>query len=111
MVGFSMVWGYWVVNWVSNVVIIILFVGYLLFFFLIMKDMWLLFLIGLFNVEVGKLIIFMICFILFWGIYIILINGVSGVGKLNFLVIIMKVIGFFLFIVVMLFVFEVFKFG
>ena len=49
-----------------------------------MKDTRLLFSIGSFNVEVGKLITFTICSILLWGTHIILTNGVSGAGKLNF---------------------------
>ena len=43
-----------------------------------MKDTRLLFSIGSFNVEVGKLITFTICSILLWGTHIILTNGVSG---------------------------------
>lgn len=36
VVGYSMVWGYWVVNWVVIVFVIIFFVGYLLIFFLVL---------------------------------------------------------------------------
>ncbi|MGG1148408.1 amino acid permease [Bacillus wiedmannii] len=111
MAGFSMVWGYWVANWASNVAIITSFAGYLSLFFPIMKDTRLLFSIGSFNIEVGKLITFTICSILLWGTHIILTNGVSGAGKLNFLATTTKVTGFLLFIVVTLFAFEVSKFG
>ena len=111
MAGFSMVWGYWVANWASNVAIITSFAGYLSLFFPIMKDTRLLFSIGSFNVEVGKLITFTICSILLWGTHIILTNGVSGAGKLNFLATTTKVTGFLLFIVVTLFAFEASKFG
>ena len=76
-----------------------------------MKDTRLLFSIGSFNVEVGKLITFTICSILLWGTHIILTNGVSGAGKLNFLATTTKVTGFLLFIVVTLFAFEASKFG
>ncbi len=106
-----MVWGYWVANWASNVAIITSFAGYLSLFFRIMKDTRLLFSIGSFNVEVGKLITFTICSILLWGTHIILTNGVSGAGKLNFLATTTKVTGFLLFIVVTLFAFEASKFG
>ncbi|MCE0554547.1 amino acid permease [Bacillus thuringiensis] len=106
-----MVWGYWVANWASNVAIITSFAGYLSLFFPIMKDTRLLFSIGSFNVEVGKLITFTICSILLWGTHIILTNGVSGAGKLNFLATTTKVTGFLLFIVVTLFAFEASKFG
>lgn len=111
MAGFSMVWGYWVANWASNVAIITSFAGYLSLFFPIMKDTRLLFSIGSFNVEVGKLITFTICSILLWGTHVILTNGVSGAGKLNFLATTTKVTGFLLFIVVTLFAFEASKFG
>lgn len=106
-----MVWGYWVANWASNVAIITSFAGYLSLFFPIMKDTRLLFSIGSFNVEVGKLITFTICSILLWGTHVILTNGVSGAGKLNFLATTTKVTGFLLFIVVTLFAFEASKFG
>lgn len=111
MAGFSMVWGYWVANWASNVAIITSFAGYLSLFFPIMKDTRLLFSIGSFNIEVGKLITFTICSILLWGTHLILTNGVSGAGKLNFLATTTKVTGFLLFIVVTLFAFEASKFG
>lgn len=46
VVGYSMVWGYWVVNWVVIVFVIILFVGYLIMFFLVMESKDILFLVG-----------------------------------------------------------------
>ena len=60
MAGFSIVWGYWVANWASNVAIITSFAGYLSIFFPIMQDTHILFSIGSFDVEVGKLITFCI---------------------------------------------------
>lgn len=106
MAGFSMVWGYWVANWASNVAIITSFAGYLSLFFPIMKDTRLLFTIGSFHVELGKLITFMICSFLLWGTHLILANGVNGAGKLNFIATTTKITGFLLFIVVTLFAFQ-----
>ncbi|MCM3738307.1 amino acid permease [Bacillus cytotoxicus] len=111
MAGFSIVWGYWVANWASNVAIITSFAGYLSLFFPIMKDTRVLFTIGTFDIEVGKLITFSICTLLLWGTHMILTNGISGAGKLNFLATTTKVTGFLLFIVVTLFAFQASKFG
>ncbi|MFD3447229.1 amino acid permease [Microbacteriaceae bacterium 4G12] len=104
--GFSMVWGYWVANWASNVAIITSFAGYLSTFFPIMANKHVLFSIGSFHVETGKLITFTICTMLLWGTHFILTNGLSGAGKINLIATATKVIGFGLFIVIALFAFQ-----
>ncbi|MGD8191159.1 amino acid permease [Brevibacillus ginsengisoli] len=106
MAGFSMVWGYWVANWAGNVAIITTFAGYLSTFFPIMKDERILFTIGSFPIEIGKLITFAVCSALLWGLNAILLRGLNGAGKLNFFATTTKVIGFALFILVALYAFN-----
>lgn len=111
MAGFSMAWGYWVANWSGNVAIITTFAGYLSTFFPIMKDERILFMVGSFPVEIGKLTTFFVCSILLWGINGILLRGLNGAGKLNFFATATKVIGFGLFIVASLYAFNAANLG
>ncbi|GGE73139.1 amino acid permease [Priestia taiwanensis] len=104
--GFSMVWGYWVANWASNVAIITSFAGYLTTFFPVMTSPDVLFTIGSFEVEVGKGITFLICSSLLWATHFLLVRGVHGAGKITFIATATKIIGFALFIVVALFAFQ-----
>lgn len=104
--GFSMVWGYWVANWSSNVAIITSFAGYLTTFFPIMTSEVELFSIGNTHFPVGKIITFSVCTILLWGTHFIVINGTNGAGKLKFIATAAKVAGFALFIIVTLFAFQ-----
>ncbi len=104
--GFSMIWGYWVANWSGNVAIITTLAGYLSTFFPIMKDETVLFTIGSFPVQLGRLATFLVCTALLWGIHLILVRGLNGAGKLNFFATATKVIGFLLFIVAALFAFD-----
>ena len=65
-----MVWGYWVANGSCRYYYIFggIFIALLP---QIMKDTRLLFSIGSFDIEVGKLITFTICSILLWGTHLI----------------------------------------
>ncbi|MCM3790938.1 amino acid permease [Domibacillus indicus] len=109
--GFSMVWGYWVANWISNVAIITSFAGYLSTFFPVMRSEHLLFTIGSQQVSVGQTITFIICSLLLWGTHFILITSMQTAGKLNFVATASKVIGFLLFVTAALFAFQVSNFG
>ncbi|MTH53930.1 amino acid permease [Bacillus mangrovi] len=104
--GFSMVWGYWVANWISNVAIITSFAGYLSAFLPVMKDPAVLFTIGSQDIEKGRLITFIVCTILLWGTHTILVNNLNAAGRLNFAATASKVIGFMLFIGAALFAFQ-----
>ncbi len=106
LAGFSMVWGYWVANWSSNVAIITSFAGYLTTFFPVMTSQKELFSIGNTHFHAGQVITFLVCSALLWGTHFILINGMNGAGKLKFLATAAKVIGFALFIVIALFAFQ-----
>lgn len=106
MAGFAIVWGYWIANASGNVAIITTFAGYLSTFFPIMKNEEILFSAFGMSVETGKFITFLVCSTLLWGIHAILIRGLSGAGKINFLATFTKVLGFALFIGVALFVFD-----
>lgn len=106
LAGFSMVWGYWVANWSSNVAIITSFAGYLTTFFPIMTSQAGLFTVGNTTFQVGQVITFLVCSALLWGTHFILVHGMSGAGKLKFLATAAKVIGFALFIIITLFAFQ-----
>jgi len=106
MAGFSMVWGYWIANASGNVAIITTFAGYLSTFFPIMKNEGALFTAFGMSVEIGKFITFLVCSALLWGIHSILIRGLSGAGKINFVATFTKLLGFALFIGVALYAFD-----
>jgi arginine:ornithine antiporter / lysine permease len=109
--GFSMVWGYWVANWISNVAIITSFAGYLSTFFPVMRSEHIVFTVGSQAVSVGQVVTFVICSLLLWGTHFILITSIQSAGKLNFIATASKVIGFMLFITAALFVFQISNFG
>ncbi|MFY0545073.1 amino acid permease [Brevibacillus sp. H7] len=106
MAGYSMVWGYWVANWAGNVAIITTFAGYLSTFFPVMRDETVLFTLSSFPIEKGKLTTFLVCTVLLWGIHTLLVRGLNGAGKLNFLSTATKVLGFVLFICACLLAFD-----
>jgi arginine:ornithine antiporter/lysine permease len=106
MAGYSMVWGYWVANWAGNAAIITTFAGYLSTFFPVMRDETVLFTISSLAIEKGKLTTFFVCTALLWGIHALLVRGLNGAGKLNFISTATKVLGFVLFICVGLFAFD-----
>lgn len=104
--GFTMVWGYWVASWISNVAIITSLAGYLTTFLPILTDGRELVEFGGHPVTLGQLLTFIVCTILLWGTHFILVSSINGAGKLNFLATFSKVLGFVLFIVAGLFVFQ-----
>jgi arginine:ornithine antiporter/lysine permease len=104
--GFMASWGYWIGNFAGNVAIITTFTSYLSTFFPILTSQQHAFTIGSLDVKVGNLLTFIVCTVLLWGMHFIILRGVEGAGKLNFLATFAKVLGFFLFIVISLFAFE-----
>lgn len=104
--GYFVSWGYWVANWAGNVAIITTFASYLSTFFPIMTSQASFFHLGSMNVKVGNFITFLVCTALLWGIHFMVLRGVEGAGKINFVATFAKVLGFILFIVVSLTAFE-----
>ncbi|MDQ0217739.1 amino acid permease [Peribacillus cavernae] len=104
--GFMASWGYWIGNLAGNIAIITTFAGYLTTFFPVLVNQADLFSIGSFTLKVGNALTFVVCTILLWGTHFIILKGLEGAGKLNFLATAAKVIGFFLFILVGLFAFQ-----
>ncbi|QPA31818.1 amino acid permease [Thermaerobacillus caldiproteolyticus] len=104
--GFMSSWGYWIGNFAGNVAIITTFASYLSTFFPILTSKQSLFTIGSLDVKLGNLLTFIVCTTLLWGMHVIILRGIEGAGKLNFIATAAKVLGFFLFIVISLFAFE-----
>jgi len=89
-------WGYWIGNFAGNAAIITTFASYLSTFFPIMNSKIKIVAIGSFTLYVGNLLTFIVCTILLWGLHFIILKGMEGAGKLNFVATAAKVIGFFL---------------
>jgi arginine:ornithine antiporter / lysine permease len=106
LTGFMSSWGYWIGNMAGNVAVITTFAGYLSTFFPIMTSEANWFSIGNFTLKVGNGLTFIVCTLLLWGTHFIILRGLEGAGKLNFVATAAKVAGFFLFIVVGLFAFQ-----
>ncbi len=104
--GFTMVWGYWVASWISNVAIITSLAGYLTSFFPILTDKREMFSIGGQAVTLGQSLTFAVCTVLLWGTHTILVTSINGASKLNFVTTFSKVLGFIFFIIAGLFVFQ-----
>ncbi|MFC0188725.1 amino acid permease [Fictibacillus aquaticus] len=104
--GYLVSWGYWVANWAGNVAIITTFASYLSTFFPVMTNEKKLFTFLSQTVTAGGLITFIVCSMLLWAIHFMILRGVEGAGRINFVATAAKVTGFFLFIVVCLFAFE-----
>jgi arginine:ornithine antiporter/lysine permease len=104
--GFISSWGYWIGNLAGNVAIITTFAGYLSTFFPILVSQEELFQVGTFTLKVGNALTFLVCTLLLWGIHFLILQGVNGAGKINFVATLTKVIGFMLFIIIGLFAFQ-----
>ncbi|MGE8204868.1 amino acid permease [Heyndrickxia sp. NPDC080065] len=104
--GYSMAWGYWAANWAATASVIISFAGYLTTFFPIMQSSKIIFSIGSFQLEAGKLITFIVCSVMLWGIQFILSKSFNSAGKMNLMATVSKIIGFGLFIVATIFIFD-----
>ncbi|MDP4161978.1 MAG: amino acid permease [Bacillota bacterium] len=106
LTGYMSSWGYWVGNMAGNVAIITTFASYLSTFFPILTSSAKWFTIGSFTLKVGNGLTFAVCTILLWGTHFVILRGMEGAGKLNFVATAAKVIGFFLFILIGLFAFQ-----
>jgi len=104
--GFMSSWGYWIGNFAGNVAIITTFTSYLSTFFPILTSKQTLFTVGTTPIKLGNLLTFIVCTVLLWGMHFIILRGIEGAGKLNFVATAAKVLGFFMFIVISLFAFE-----
>lgn len=104
--GYLVSWGYWVANWSGNVAIITTFASYLSTFFPIMTNNNSLFTILGTAITTGGVITFVVCTILLWGVHYLILNGIEGAGKVNFVATAAKVLGFLLFILACLFAFQ-----
>ncbi|MED0660929.1 amino acid permease [Bacillus smithii] len=104
--GFMSSWGYWIGNFAGNVAIITTFTSYLATFFPILNSKAPLFTIGTVAFKTGNVLTFIICTAMLWFTHFLILRGIEGAGKINFLATSAKVIGFFLFIVLSLFAFQ-----
>lgn len=105
--GYSMTWGYWAANWAATASVIISFAGYLSTFFPVLQSKQVLFSINDFALELGKGLTFAVCSTMLWGIQYILSKNIDRAGNMNLLATIAKIIGFTMFIVITLFIFNV----
>jgi arginine:ornithine antiporter / lysine permease len=104
--GYLVSWGYWVANWSGNVAIITTFASYLSTFFPVMTSSKVLFNLMGTIITAGGVITFIVCTVLLWGVHFLILNGIEGAGKVNFIATAAKVLGFLLFIFACLFAFE-----
>ncbi len=109
--GYSMAWGYWAANWAPTASVIISFAGYLSTFFPILQSKQILFSISGSSLELGKGLTFAVCSIMLWGIQYILSQNIDRAGNMNLVATIAKIIGFTMFIVITLFIFNVSNLG
>jgi arginine:ornithine antiporter / lysine permease len=109
--GYSMAWGYWAANWAATASVIISFAGYLTTFFPVMQSEHVLFTMGTFQLEMGKALTFTVCTTVLWGIHWILARDFQRGGNINILATGAKVIGFLLYIVATVWVFNAANLG
>ncbi len=96
--GYFVTWGYWVANIAGNAAVITSLAGYLSTFFPILNSDALIAEGYGIRLTVGRLVTFLVCSALLWGINYLILNGVEGAGKVNFVATFAKVAGFVLFI-------------
>jgi arginine:ornithine antiporter / lysine permease len=106
LAGYLVAWGYWVANWAGNVAIITTFASYLSTFFPVMESQAVWFRFGSYQLTVGHGLTFLVCTALLWGVHFLILRGVEGAGKANFVATAAKVLGFVFFILVTLFTFQ-----
>ncbi|SFJ55714.1 MULTISPECIES: amino acid permease [unclassified Bacillus (in: firmicutes)] len=109
--GYSMAWGYWAANWAATASVIISFAGYLSTFFPVLQSKQVLFTTNGFSLELGKALTFAVCSIMLWGIQYILSQNIDRAGNMNLLATVAKIIGFTMFIIITLFIFNAANFG
>jgi arginine:ornithine antiporter/lysine permease len=109
--GYSMAWGYWAANWAATASVIISFAGYLSTFFPVMQSKQVLLTIGTFQLEVGKALTFTVCSVVLWGIQWILSRDFNYAGNINILATGTKVVGFLLYIILTVWIFDASNLG
>jgi arginine:ornithine antiporter / lysine permease len=109
--GYSMAWGYWAANWAATASVIISFAGYLSTFFPILQSKQVLFSLGSFQLEVGKVLTFTVCSVVLWGIQWILSRDFNYAGNINILATGTKVAGFLVFIILTVWIFDASNLG
>jgi arginine:ornithine antiporter/lysine permease len=106
LTGYLVSWGYWIANGAGNVAIITTFASYLSTFFPIMTSKAPLFNISSVTMTTGNFITFVVCSTLLWGVHFLILQGIEGAGKINFVATAAKVLGFLFFIIVSLAAFQ-----
>ncbi|MTT33323.1 amino acid permease [Terrilactibacillus sp. BCM23-1] len=106
LMGYFVTWGYYVANFVGNVAVITTFTGYLSTFFPVMNSAKLIYKYGDTTVTLGYLLNFLVSSALLWFVFVLILKGIQGAGKLNLIATAAKVIGFLLFILATLFVIQ-----
>ncbi|GMB09586.1 amino acid permease [Thermolongibacillus altinsuensis] len=109
--GYSMAWGYWAANWAATASVIISFAGYLSTFFPVMQSKQVLLTMGNFQLEVGKALTFVVCSLVLWGIHWILCRDFSYAGNINVLATGTKVVGFLIYIILTVWIFDASNLG
>jgi arginine:ornithine antiporter/lysine permease len=109
--GYSMAWGYWAANWAATASVIISFAGYLSTFFPVMQSKQVLLTMGNFQLEVGKALTFVVCSLVLWGIHWILCRDFSYAGNINVLATGTKVVGFLVYIILTVWIFDASNLG
>ena len=104
--GYLVAWGYWVANWAGNVAIITTFTSYLSTFLPILSSDALWFRTLGMDVTVGRGLTFVVSTALLWAVHTLIMQGLEGAGKVNFVATSAKVLGFVFFIIATLFVFQ-----
>lgn len=104
--GYFVSWGYWVANFAGNVAIITTFASYLSTFFPVLSSEAPLWQMGSVNIKVGNFLTFVVCSALLWFMHFMILRGVEGAGKFNFIATVAKVVGFVFFIIISLFAFQ-----
>ncbi|HZG61867.1 MAG TPA: amino acid permease [Anoxybacillus sp.] len=109
--GYSIAWGYWAANWAATASVIISFAGYLSTFFPVMQSKQVLLTIGTFQLEVGKALTFTVCSVVLWGIQWILSRDFNYAGNINILATGTKVVGFLVYIILTVWIFDASNLG
>ncbi|OWA37223.1 arginine:ornithine antiporter [Saccharibacillus sp. O16] len=104
--GFMSSWGYWIGNIAGFVAVITTFASYLSTFFPVMNSTQVLLSLGSFELTVGHALNFVVCSLLLWGTHALALRGIEGAGRLNLIATATKVIGFAVFIIIALFMFQ-----
>lgn len=107
IMGFEISWGYWTSNSPGNAAILITLVGYLTYFLPVLQSKTVLFTLGLFNIQVGNFLSFIIASLVLWFVHYLMFKGTYAASKINFFATITKILGFIFFIIIALSIFDI----